>query len=444
MTDEQPNNLVELRARAKDGPVAVVGGEAVLELPADLHIPPDALEVFLETFEGPLDLLLYMIRRRNLDILEVSVAEVTEQYMRYIEMMQVLKLELVGDYLLMAATLASIKSRLLLPRHEEDTGEDDPRAELVRRLQEYEQIKTAAEDIGELPRVERDIFPVQPERPELVKRRANPAVQLKEVLVSLAEVLHRAEMYQHHAVQLEPLSIRERMSDVLARLWRAVGLCALPRVVPRRRRAPGRGGDLPGDHRANPRRVDRLCAERGFRAHLCTGGRLMLSEIDGIETAKVKRIIEGALMAADEPLSVDRLFKLFRRGELDPSEGRNHIREALRELGEDAAGRGYELKRVASGFRFQVRGELSEWISRLWEEKPPRYSRALLETPGAGGLQATGNAWRYRTGTGRGRQPEYRAHAVGARLGAGSGPAGNAGPAEPVRHHPRLSSIIST
>ena len=218
MTDEQPNNLVELRARAKDGPVAVVGGEAVLELPADLHIPPDALEVFLETFEGPLDLLLYMIRRRNLDILEVSVAEVTEQYMRYIEMMQVLKLELVGDYLLMAATLASIKSRLLLPRHEEDTGEDDPRAELVRRLQEYEQIKTAAEDIGELPRVERDTFPVQPERPELVKRRANPAVQLKEVLVSLAEVLHRAEMYQHHAVQLEPLSIRERMSDVLARL----------------------------------------------------------------------------------------------------------------------------------------------------------------------------------------------------------------------------------
>ena len=106
----------------------------------------------------------------------------------------------------------------------------------------------------------------------------------------------------------------------------------------------------------------------------------MLSEIDGIETAKVKRIIEGALMAADEPLSVDRLFKLFRRGELDPSEGRNHIREALRELGEGAAGRGYELKRVASGFRFQVRGELSEWISRLWEEKPPRYSRALLET----------------------------------------------------------------
>ena len=214
----QPDNLVALRARGKDGPVAVVGGEAVLELPADLYIPPDALEVFLETFEGPLDLLLYLIRRRNLDILEVSVAEITEQYMRYIDLMQVLKLELAGEYLLMAATLASIKSRLLLPRREDDVEEDDPRGELVRRLLEYEQIKTAAEDIGDLPRVERDIFPVRPERPELVKRRANPEVELKEVLVALAEVLHRADMYQHHAVQMEPLSVRERMSDVLARI----------------------------------------------------------------------------------------------------------------------------------------------------------------------------------------------------------------------------------
>lgn len=217
-TGKPMNNLVELRSRAKDGPVAIVGGEALLELPADLHIPPDALEVFLETFEGPLDLLLYLIRRHNLDILEVSVAEVTEQYMRYIELMQVLKLELAGEYLLMAATLASIKSRLLLPRHDAEGEEDDPRAELMRRLQEYERIKAAAQDIGELPRMERDIFPVQPERPEPVKRRANPAVDLKEVLVALAEVLHRMEMYQHHAVQMEPLSVRERMSDVLVRL----------------------------------------------------------------------------------------------------------------------------------------------------------------------------------------------------------------------------------
>ncbi len=216
----QPANLLQLRTGEGKGPVAIVDGEALLDLPEDLHIPPDALEVFLETFEGPLDLLLYLIRRRNLDILEVSVAEITQQYMRYIELMSVLKLELAAEYLLMAATLASIKSRLLLPRQDEEDEEADPRAELVRRLLEYEQIKSAAEDMGELPRLERDIFPVQPERPELVRRRAQAAVDMKEMLIALAEVLHRADMYQHHAVQMEPLSVRERMSDVLERLGR--------------------------------------------------------------------------------------------------------------------------------------------------------------------------------------------------------------------------------
>ena len=215
---ETPGNLVRLRGESGDAPVAVVGGEAVLELPTDLYIPPDALEVFLETFEGPLDLLLYLIRRRNLDILEISVAEITGQYIRYIELMKVLKLELAADYLVMAATLASIKSRLLLPRRDDVEDEEDPRSELIRRLQEYEQIKSAAEDIAGLPRVERDIFPVQPDRPEPVRKRANPTVELKEVLVALADVLHRAEMYQHHAVQMEPLSVRERMSDVLTTL----------------------------------------------------------------------------------------------------------------------------------------------------------------------------------------------------------------------------------
>ena len=213
-----PGNLVRLRGESRDGPVAIVDGEAVSELPTDLYIPPDALEVFLETFEGPLDLLLYLIRRQNLDILEISVAEITGQYIRYIELMKVLKLELAADYLVMAATLASIKSRLLLPRRDDVEDEEDPRSELIRRLQEYEQIKSAAEDISGLPRVERDIFPVQPDKPEPVRKRANPTVELKEVLVALADVLHRAEMYQHHAVQMEPLSVRERMSDVLTTL----------------------------------------------------------------------------------------------------------------------------------------------------------------------------------------------------------------------------------
>ena len=215
MSDETQPQLLRLRA-VDDETVAVVSGEAVRELPTDLYIPPDALEVYLETFEGPLDLLLYLIRRQNLDILDVSVAEITEQYMRYIDLMGALQLELAGEYLVMAAMLAEIKSRLLLPRSDELDDEDDPHSELVRRLQEYEQIKTVAEDIAELPRWERDIFAARAERPELVKQHADPVVDMKEVLVALANVLHRAEMFQHHEVQLEPLSVRERMSDVLA------------------------------------------------------------------------------------------------------------------------------------------------------------------------------------------------------------------------------------
>ena len=223
MKGDQKKDLAELRPGTQNGPVAVVAGEALHDVPADLYIPPEAMEVFLDTFEGPLDLLLYLIRRRNLDPLEISVAEITEQYMRYIELMRVLKLELAADYLLMAATLASIKSRLLLPRHEEDEDDEDPRTELIRRLQEYEQIKAAAESVDGLPRVEREIFLVRPERAAPLRRRADPSVDLKEVLVALADVLKRAEAYQHHAVPMEPLSVRERMSDVLARLGGRTG-----------------------------------------------------------------------------------------------------------------------------------------------------------------------------------------------------------------------------
>ena len=220
MSGETPTRLAELRAQ-DDSALALVGGEALRELPKDLYIPPDALEVFLETFEGPLDLLLYLIRRRNLDILQVPVAEITRQYMSYIELMQALRLELAGEYLAMAAMLAEIKSRLLLPRGEEVAEEEDPRAELVRRLQEYEQIKSAAESLVELPRMERDIFAARPERPALIRRHAEPAVSLREVLLALAEALHRADLFRSHALQMEPLSVRERMSDVLARLSEA-------------------------------------------------------------------------------------------------------------------------------------------------------------------------------------------------------------------------------
>jgi segregation and condensation protein A len=220
MTQLQRPKLYQVRDTDTDAEtIALVRGEAYRELPTDLYIPPEALEVFLETFEGPLDLLLYLIRRENLDILDIRVSVITEQYVSYVELMKAMQLELAGEYLVMAAMLAEIKSRMLLPRPvSADDDEDDPRAELIRRLQEYEQIKTAAESIDEMPRLERDLFLVRPGRPQLVRFHAEPHVDLKELMLALAQVLKRAEMYQRHSVTLEPLSVRERMSDVLQRV----------------------------------------------------------------------------------------------------------------------------------------------------------------------------------------------------------------------------------
>jgi segregation and condensation protein A len=195
----------------------MVDGEAVTQLPHDLYIPPDALQVFLEAFEGPLDLLLYLIRRQNLDILDIPIAEITRQYLQYIDLMQELQLELVGEYLLMAATLAEIKSRMLLPRPQSDmAGEEaDPRAELVRRLQEYERFKSAATDLDELHRVERDVFPASAELVERRVVRLLPSVTMQEMLVALKDVMARAEMFAHLHVQREQLSVRQRMSEIL-------------------------------------------------------------------------------------------------------------------------------------------------------------------------------------------------------------------------------------
>ena len=210
--------LAELRLT--DGAtIALVAGQAVTELPKDLYIPPEALEVFLETFEGPLDLLLYLIRRQNLDILEVSVSEITSQYMGYIDLMTALQLELVGEYLVMAAMLAEIKSRMLLPRPDSIVeDEEDPRAELIRRLQQYERFKTAAENIDAMPRLDRDISIARAERPKLVREKPEPDVDLREMLVALGQVLRKADMFKKHAVQFEPLTVRERMSNVLVTL----------------------------------------------------------------------------------------------------------------------------------------------------------------------------------------------------------------------------------
>jgi segregation and condensation protein A len=200
-------------------PFAVVDGEPVTALPQDLYIPPYALQVFLEAFEGPLDLLLYLIRRQNIDILDIPIAEITKQYVQYIEMMKELQLELAGEYLLMAAMLAEIKSRMLLPRPEADDEEEkDPRAELVRRLQEYERFKKAAQDISDLPRLERDVFVANAEAPERKVVTKMPDVTLKELLLSFHDVLRRAEMFSNLHVQREPLSVRQRMSEILTRI----------------------------------------------------------------------------------------------------------------------------------------------------------------------------------------------------------------------------------
>ena len=196
-------------------PFAVIQGEPLTVLPEDLYIPPDALEVILEAFEGPLDLLLYLIKRQNLDILNIPIAHITEQYMQYIAMMKDMRFELAAEYLLMAAMLAEIKSRMLLPRPESDEDEEDPRAELVRRLQEYERFKKAAEDIDEVPRMERNTYQVKAELPPLDQTRPEPEVDLRELLLAFKDVLSRADMYTHHQIKKEALSVRERMSNVL-------------------------------------------------------------------------------------------------------------------------------------------------------------------------------------------------------------------------------------
>jgi segregation and condensation protein A len=205
--------------RQEEMPFAGVQGEPWVTVPKDLYIPPDALEVFLDAFEGPLDLLLYLIKRQNMDVLEIPIAEITAQYMEYVELMKGLRLELAAEYLVMAAVLAEIKSRMLLPRPQAaEEDEEDPRAELVRRLQEYERFKQAAQDIDELPRMERDWVQACAQVPELRPRRIPPPVDLRELLSALGEVLHRADLFSHHRIAREPLSVRERMATVLARV----------------------------------------------------------------------------------------------------------------------------------------------------------------------------------------------------------------------------------
>ncbi|WP_445370437.1 segregation and condensation protein A [Methylomonas sp. HW2-6] len=215
-------NETALAVEPVAAPLALVQGQPFQELPEDLYIPPDALEVFLDAFEGPLDLLLYLIRRQNLDILDIPIAQITRQYIAYIEMMENLRLELAAEYLVMAALLAEIKSRMLLPRQpESEEEEEDPRAFLIRKLQEYEAIKKVAEEIDLLPRNERDTFEFGVDTSTVNVRQIVPDVELKELLLAFQDVLKRAERLSHHHITKEPLSVRERMAAILEKLNRA-------------------------------------------------------------------------------------------------------------------------------------------------------------------------------------------------------------------------------
>ena len=228
MTSDSPSGTVAEAPAAQNGntrpqqqemPLAMVLGQPVLQIPQDLYIPPDALEIILDAFEGPLDLLLYLIRRQNLDILDIPVAEITRQYVDYIQAMHQMRFELAAEYLVMAAILAEIKSRMLLPRSELALDEEgDPRAELVRRLQEYERFKQAAEDIDALPRQDRDTSPATAFVPDRASVKLPPPVDLREMLLALHDVLKRAELYTQHAIKRDALSVRQRMGELLARL----------------------------------------------------------------------------------------------------------------------------------------------------------------------------------------------------------------------------------
>jgi len=215
MTDIIPPPAPDAAAPAK------VLGQPLDKLPEDLYIPPDALQVFLDAFEGPLDLLLYLIRRQNLNILDIPILKITQQYMEYIELMRDMRLELAAEYLVMAAMLAEIKSRLLLPRPVLEDAEADPRMDLVRRLQEYERYKTAAESLDALPRVGREIFLAQA-RPEKIEKLVElPVPHIRELLEAFRDAMHRAELFVHHHIAREPLSVRERMTRIVARVTAA-------------------------------------------------------------------------------------------------------------------------------------------------------------------------------------------------------------------------------
>jgi segregation and condensation protein A len=198
--------------------LATVQGKEVTSLPEDLYVPPNSLKIFLDTFAGPLDLLLYLIRKQNLDVLDIDVAKITEQYISYIDLMESFEIELAGDYLVMAAYLAELKSRMLLPRPKENEEEEDPRAELMRRLQEYQRFKEAAAKIDLLPRLNRDFYLAGAKLPEFEALTPIAELPMEELTFALAEVMRRVDQSKAHLINFEQLSTRERMTEILERM----------------------------------------------------------------------------------------------------------------------------------------------------------------------------------------------------------------------------------
>ena len=218
-TQKSAENSLPAPEVQQELPFAIVEGKPITQVPQDLYIPPDALSVILDAFEGPLDLLLYLIRRQNMDILSIDVSEITLQYVEYINLAKSIQFELAAEYLLMAAMLAEIKSRMLLPKlAHEDEESDDPRAELIRRLQQYERFKQAAEDIDKLPRINRDIYAGHAEAKHSEIAKSYPAVSLQDIFCALKDVLDRSELFEHHHIEKEKLSTRERMAQILSHL----------------------------------------------------------------------------------------------------------------------------------------------------------------------------------------------------------------------------------
>jgi segregation and condensation protein B len=359
-------------------PFAMVYGQAVMEMPLDLYIPPDALEVFLEAFEGPLDLLLYLIRKQNINILDIPVAEITRQYMGYVELMQSVRLELAAEYLVMAAMLAEIKSRMLLPRSETvEAEEDDPRAELIRRLQEYERFKAAAEGIDGLSRVGRDVVVPKLDAPEARARKLLPDVSLEELLMSMAEVLRRGDMFEHHQVSREALSTRERMSDVLERL-KGGGFVPFVELFTAEEGRLGVVVTFMAILELVKESLVELVQNEPFAAiHVRARAEERAESMTLTEPRELAPLLEAFLLASGKPQSLERLFELFEEAERPEPPV---FKKALEILRKSCDGRAFELREVASGYRLQIREKFSPWVGRLWEERPQRYSRAMLET----------------------------------------------------------------